>query len=97
MVKVQGARLNVRVGMETYSLLQNHVDGSASNEGLAVQAAIERGMERYWSHWFDITAKEYERLRKRYSQCQRDNELLRGLMDQNRELRQIVESAGGPV
>ena len=89
--------MNIKVGMGTYSLLRNRADGSASNEELAVQAAIERGMERYWSHWFDITAKEYERLRKRHSQCQRDNELLRGLMDQNRELRQIVESAGGPV
>lgn len=83
--------LKVRVGMETYSLLQRHVEDSTSDEASAVKAAIERGMERYWSHWFEITASDYERLRKRYRQCQKDNELLTALMDHNRELSQMVE------
>jgi hypothetical protein len=79
--------LKIGVGTETYSSLQKLAVDPSMNEGSAVQTAIERGMERYWSHWFDITATEYERLKKRYIQCQRDNELLRGPVDQNEELR----------
>ncbi|MCL4355572.1 MAG: hypothetical protein JRN21_10540 [Nitrososphaerota archaeon] len=97
MAKPGRVRLDVRIGKETYSLLQNLANGSAQVECSAVQAAIERGMKRYWAHWFDIAATEYERLRKRHGQCQKDNELLQGLMDQNSELERFVESAGDPA
>lgn len=89
--------MKIKVGKEAYSLLQKLGKDSTLGEEQATQAAIERGMERYWSHWFAITAADYERLKKRYSECLKDNELLRGLLNQNAELEQALERAGGPT
>jgi len=97
LAKAERVQLRIKIGKGTYSLLQELAKDSALDEGLAIQTAIERGMERYWSHWFAITAAEYERLKKRYRECQKDNELLRGLLNQNAELKQMVKSAGGPA
>jgi len=89
-------RLKVIVSAKTYSTLCSPTSGS-STETAAVHAAIEKGMNRYWSHWFEIAATENERLKRRYRECQRDSELLRGLMEQNTELEEMLERAGEPT
>lgn len=62
----------------------------------ALQLSIDRGMDRYWSHWFDFMANDVERQKKRYRECQRDKELLRGLVEQNTELEELIDEAGRP-
>jgi len=87
----RAVRMRIDVDAKTYTLLQKAVVKTGCEEGIAIQTAVETGMERYWSHWFDELATHFELLKKRYEECQRDNESLRGLIGQNEELRQLVE------
>ena len=85
-------RLRIDVDTKIYALLQKVV-GKTGYEDTAIQTAIERGMERYWDHWFDEQATHFELEKKRYEECQRDNKLLRDLIDQNEKLRQLTETS----
>ncbi len=47
-------------------------------------------MDNYWDRWFAAMAKDLQRQRDLYEEFQRDNRLLRKLVDQNAELRRLL-------
>jgi len=57
-------RIRIEFNSKTYALLQKETVKEGGDEGAAVKIAIERGMERYWTHWFDELAASYELLKK---------------------------------
>lgn len=91
--EVGRARVKVDVSAETYSALRKAGGKEGRDEAEVLRLAIERGIDRFWLHWFDEMAKDFEHLKKRYEECQRDNRLLTRLVMQNEELRLTVTSA----
>ena len=91
----EGERVTLKVAIKLadYSSLQVSSEKLDGDESAAVQAAIERGMKRWWLHWFGEIAEAHNRLKERYEQCRRDNRLLKELVDQNEELEHLVKTA----
>jgi hypothetical protein len=86
-------KLHITIDLGINLILERTASKLGIDEGTAIKVAIERGMERYWSRWFDEMAADLEVLKERYLECQKDNRLLRALLAQNEELRRIIGRA----
>ncbi len=83
----------IRISAETYGMLE--AASRSIGEGPALEKALERGMESYWSHYMEQMMSEVERSRRRYDECRKDNRTLSGLFEQNDDLRRLVADDGG--
>ncbi len=93
--KGPNVKMRVRVEGRTYSLIQKTVSEEGCEAGDAVRTAIERGMERYWDTWFEVTAKDLGRQRERLESFERDNRLFTRLVRQNYELERVTAESRG--
>ncbi len=85
-------RVQLRISVDAYRSIE--AAAKTSGEEAALKAALERGMESYWSHYFEDITKDLDYTRKKYEECVHDNKLLRGLTKQNVELSRLLSERG---
>lgn len=91
--KRKGAPVVIDVFLDhsAYDRFRAYIAKNGFNESEALANVLERGMANYWLQEFKQLKQDYLPMEKMFTEFKRDNELLKALEHQNKELKEILE------
>jgi hypothetical protein len=83
--------IEVFLDYSTHEKFRDYLAKNNLDESNALVNVLERGMANYWLQYFKQLKQNYQPMKKVFEEYRKDNEALKALVQQNKQLRKILE------